>query len=222
MKVLILGANKTTGELAKKLSQRGHEVILVGMDKNVCDRILSEADIEVIVGDYTDLDFLEQNVDIQSADIIIVSTGSDELNVLVSILTKCLGGKRIITLLSDSRVARALRSLGIEVVEFSTTLASLLESIIEGKKEMVDIVEATGTEYKLISYVVSEDDKCVGKKVSELKLPGDVKVIAVFENNELKVDPNSVVIKPGSVLIMLARKDAVKHVKDILRNGTVE
>ncbi len=220
MKILILGANRITSELAKKLSQKGHEVVVVGKDKTMCDRILTETDVEVMVGDYTDLEFLEQNIDIKSSDVIVIATETDETNVLLSVLSKCLGAKRILTLLSDNKVAKALRNMGIEVLEFSNTLASLLESLVEGKKDMVDIVESTGAEYKLISYVVSEGDNCVGKRVNELKLPKGAKIVALFEKGELKTDLNGAVVKPGTVLIILARKELAKHLKDFLKNGT--
>ena len=219
MKVLLVGANRITAELAKRLSQHGHEVSLIGTDKTMCDKILAETDIEVIVGDYTDIDFLEQNVDVRGKDVIIVATGSDEINLLVSILMKCLGAKKIVTIASDSRIARALRNIGVEVLEYATTIASLLEAMIEGKKMTVDMVESIGTEYKLISYMVSEDDRFVGKKLRELKMPPDVKVLAVFDGNELKTDIDNIVLRPGTVLLLLARKEHVKHIRDILESA---
>ncbi len=219
MKVLLVGANRITAELAKRLAQHGHEVSLIGTDKTMCDKILTETDIEVIVGDYTDIDFLEQNIDVKSRDVIIVATGSDEINLLVSILMKCLGAKKIITIASDSRIARALRSVGVEVVEYATTIASLLEAMIEGKKMTVDMVEAVGTEYKLVSYMVSEDDVFVGKKIGDLKMPSDIKILAVFDGNELRTDIENVVLRPGTILLMLTRKEHVKHVRELLESA---
>ncbi len=218
MKILLVGANRITAELAKRLAQHEHEVSLIGTDKTMCDKILTETDIEVIVGDYTDIDFLEQNIDIKGRDVIVVATGSDEINLLVSILMKCLGAKKILTIASDSRIARALRSVGIEVLEYATTIASLLEAMIEGKRMTVDMVEAVGTEYKLISYMVSEDDKFVGKKLSELKVPTDIKILAVFDGNELRTDLENIVLKPGTVLLILARREHVKHIRELLES----
>ncbi|MGW8115228.1 NAD-binding protein [Caproicibacterium sp. NSD3] len=70
--------------LFKTLKERNYQVMLVERDKNTCIKISDELDAEVICGDGTDLDVLN-DAGIKDAEIVVAVTGTDEENLTAEI-----------------------------------------------------------------------------------------------------------------------------------------
>ncbi len=218
MNILIVGANEITAELAKKLAQKGHSVILVGRDASICEEVAATSDVLVVTGDYTDLDFLErQGIEFKRMDVVVIATGSDEVNLMLSVIAKNLGADRVITLVNNEKIERILMRLGIECLGFSKTIAALLEARVEGRRTVTELLEAMGSDYRLVALQIEEDDTSVGKRLSELPLPPMSRILAVFDGEKLVLPDQDITIKPGSIIIALVHKNHVRQFRETFK-----
>ena len=85
MRILIIGAGDTGRHLAKMLSGKGNEVIVVDKDKDKCKLVAEEADVLAINKDATDLSLYEE-VDLRKLDVMVAATDKDEVNLFVALI----------------------------------------------------------------------------------------------------------------------------------------
>ena len=82
MKAIIVGGGKIGYYLLKALKDKYFDVVLIEQNKELCDKIAEELDAEIICGDGSDIDVLE-DAGIEEAEIIAAVTGKDEENLVV-------------------------------------------------------------------------------------------------------------------------------------------
>ena len=87
MKTIIVGGGKVGYNLFKTLKKQNYEVSLVERDKDTCMKIAEDFDADVIWGDGTNLNVLE-DAGIENADIIVAVTGADEENMVICQIAK--------------------------------------------------------------------------------------------------------------------------------------
>ncbi len=81
MKILIAGNGKMGQTLARQLSTEGYDLILIDSDSQVLQSGLEEYDVMAVQGNCASMEVL-QNANVESADLLIATTGSDEVNLL--------------------------------------------------------------------------------------------------------------------------------------------
>ncbi len=81
MKILIAGIGKVGATLAEELSSEGYDLTLIDTDTSVLERIAERYDVMTFAGNCASMKTL-QEVDVESAALLIAATGSDELNLL--------------------------------------------------------------------------------------------------------------------------------------------
>lgn len=95
MDIIIIGSGKLGIGLAKSLSTEGHNVTVIDYNQARVEMLTNKLDIQGICGNGTHVDVLRE-ANIESADIVISSTHSDENNILVCLIAKKLGAKHTI------------------------------------------------------------------------------------------------------------------------------
>ncbi|MBO5110414.1 MAG: Trk system potassium transporter TrkA [Clostridia bacterium] len=81
MRILIAGSGKVGETLAKQLSAEGHDVTLIDSDSRVLASGVERYDVLAVQGNCASMDTLK-NADVMAADLLIATTGTDELNLL--------------------------------------------------------------------------------------------------------------------------------------------
>lgn len=81
MKILIAGDGKLGEILARQLSSEGHEITLVDSDPAVLESSLNRYDVMAVQGNCAAMDVL-RDASVESADLLIAVTGTDEVNLL--------------------------------------------------------------------------------------------------------------------------------------------
>ena len=95
-RVMILGGGRIGYYLAKKLISQGISVKIVEKDKGRCEYLSENLDdILVICGDGTDINLLDEE-DIASMDAFVGVTGHDEENLLMTLMAKHSGIKKLL------------------------------------------------------------------------------------------------------------------------------
>ena len=87
MRIVIVGGGKLGYHLATIMLDRKHDVRLIEKNKLRCMRLANELDVEVICGDGTEIETLE-DAGTQNADCFIAVTGQDQDNLVASQLAK--------------------------------------------------------------------------------------------------------------------------------------
>ena len=101
MKVIIAGAGKVGGLVAKTLADEGHDITIIDSDTDIIDHISNEVDAICIEGSATNPDILIQ-ADAEDADLIFSATQLDEINMISGISAKRLGTKNVIARVRDT------------------------------------------------------------------------------------------------------------------------
>ena len=115
-RVIIVGGGQTGTALAKALDKTKISTRLVDRDPARCEELAEALDrVIVIHGDGTDRDLLlEENV--KNADFLVALTSDEESNVLISLLGKGLGVRRIITRINKLSYIPLVSSMEIEAI----------------------------------------------------------------------------------------------------------
>jgi trk system potassium uptake protein TrkA len=87
MFILIVGSGRTGSLLAGNLSRSGHEVVVVEQDPASFSMLPVDFSGFQIEGDAMESDVLKE-AKIESADLIIVTTGNDQVNYLITQIAK--------------------------------------------------------------------------------------------------------------------------------------
>ncbi len=219
MKILIVGGGSVAYELLSTLSKhrefKKHDIVVIEVDPKRAEEISKAFDVTVINGDATDISLFESqatsSISLSDFDVVIALTDRDEVNVFTLTLAKHYGVNLRMARVKSSKIADMLvkLDLGIPVIVpsvigniFRTYLHTLTEPKLLGEVG----------EYKIYGLVLSSTDKAVNKKVEELHLPEDVKIIFIFNGVEFTVPSKEDILKEGTLLYVLAKESGIEEI----------
>jgi trk system potassium uptake protein TrkA len=87
VKVLIAGAGRLGTQIAQVLAAAGNDVVLVDIDDDRITELEGRLPVRLLAGDACEPGFLE-HAGALTADLVIAATGSDEDNLVISLLAK--------------------------------------------------------------------------------------------------------------------------------------
>ena len=88
MKIIIVGCGRVGQTLAEKLNADGNTVTVVDMLSSKVEAITNRCDVMGVVGNGA-MHTVQREAGIETADLLIAVTNSDELNLLCCIVAKC-------------------------------------------------------------------------------------------------------------------------------------
>jgi trk system potassium uptake protein TrkA len=89
LQILIVGGGLVGSTLAARLSQSGHDVVLIERDGELARRLTTRLDVQVVEADGT-LARVLREAGIEKADVVVAMTESDEANMVVAMLSATL------------------------------------------------------------------------------------------------------------------------------------
>ncbi len=128
MRIVIIGSGRLGSRLASLFTKRGDSVLMVEQNESKFMYIEDRQGIEFLAGNGADDNIIRDALK-KPADIVIVATGNDYTNILISQKIKLLDKTiRIITRLFDVSLATVYTELGIEILcPTSLTIDALLK-----------------------------------------------------------------------------------------------
>ena len=212
---LVIGLGKFGKSCAKELTDLNYEVL--GVDEN--PRLVAEASsylTHTVQADSTDEDFLK-SIGVDSYDACIVAIGDNqESSVMITVLLKEYGAKKIIAKAQSELHAKILRKVGADQVvlpeyDMGKKLAHSLSH-----KNIYDLVDISSN-YSIASITATKE--WVNKTLGELS-PRDkygVNIIAIESNStEPNVFPNaSTVISKNDIVVVIGDNEKLKELKNL-------
>jgi trk system potassium uptake protein TrkA len=213
--VVVVGGTGTAYYLAKELSGKHIELKLIDKDLARCEA-LSEAfpSVTVIHGDGTDLKLMEEE-GINRADLFAALTSDDKVNLLVCLLAKTLGAKKVLAQVRRSDYAHLMQKVGIDVVISPRllTAAQILRFIHYDQIAFFSFIGQDKAE--MIEFLVTPRCALVGKPLKEAGLPRNAIVGAIVRGEQVLIPRGKDYMLPGDHVVVLALPEAVPSLERI-------
>lgn len=215
MKIAVIGLGSFGFQLAKTLSEYGHEVTAIDLNRSLIDRIKSEVSLAVLMNSTNKEDLIE--VGIGDMDTVIVSLGPElEPSILtVHYLTE-IGIKRIVAKALSEDHAKILEAVGAtEVIYPERDMAkkTALRISHPGVLEFFEVT--TGVQIQEIA----PPESFIGKTLKELDLINKfgIQILAIREIIPEKVTyiPKAdFIIKPSDILIVIGEENKLMRLSE--------
>ncbi|MCC6544180.1 MAG: TrkA family potassium uptake protein [Nitrospirae bacterium] len=199
MRIVFIGADEVSIETAKALVRKNHEVIIIETDRVKIDELSEEMDCSFLLGDGSRPNILRE-VNPEQTDILFCLTGSDQTNVIASLVGRSLGFKRVVTSIADEQFEGICRELGLgDTIIPSRTISRYLQDMVGGGKN-VELSTVLKDEARFFTFTAREEDAVA---VKELKLPADARVICYYRENKFAISDDETMLRPGDEIVIL-------------------
>jgi trk system potassium uptake protein TrkA len=219
MKIIITGAGAVGYHLAKMMASESQDIYIVDENKHRLNYVQSNIDVIAIHGDAKSISILKE-ANVETCDLLIAVTASEETNLLVSILAKKFGAKRTIARINNLELkeesnAKLLESLGIDTLISPVELAA--EEIIRLIQRSVFTDDHEFESGKLTVFGISIDEKSQlkNKSISDsshLNPELNFKPIALHRKEETIIVNADTIIYQNDIVYFIADKEAIDNV----------
>lgn len=215
--VMILGGGKVGFKLAKILDgyKKGPMTIkLVEKSPEKC-RILSENLNRTLVlnGDAADINFLKEE-NIENVDVLVSVTGSDELNILTSILGKKLGASKVIVEVKKPDYEVLMQTLEIDSFISPRFLVAGRLSKLFRRTSVISETFLKDGRAEIIELIVSKDSPLIHKELKALRLSAQGIIIGgILRNRKAIIPRGNDIILPQDRLIVFTQPQNIKQVE---------
>ncbi|MBR2448364.1 MAG: Trk system potassium transporter TrkA [Clostridia bacterium] len=222
MKIIINGCGKIGKVILASLVAEGHDVVAIDKDPQVLDDITNVYDVMGVCGNGTDSDILlEAGVD--SVELLVAVTGSDEFNMLSCFLAKKLGAKNTIARIRNPEYNDKSLTFMREQMDISLTINTEQFAAVELfnilKLPSAAKVELFGSKkFQIIEIKLKSDSKLDGLKIMDIrnKFKARFLISAVCRGEEAYIPDGNFVLKSGDrICISATTSEIVRLMKEI-------
>lgn len=218
MKIVIIGLGTIGRTILSSLSCEDHNITIIDENKEKIENLIEKYDVSGVVGNGACLD-IQKEANVGGADIAIVLTDSDELNVFACLVAKQLGVENTIARVRNPAYRKQIMAmrdkLGISMIvnpeqDTATEIFNLInlpaiaqfERFAKGRVLLVEIIASAGCS------LIGESLISLGKKLNTKVL-----ICAVQRGQEVTIPSGNFVIEEGDRIYLTS--DA-KSLRDFL------
>jgi len=202
MKIVIIGIGTIGETILKNLSGEGHTITIIDEDKTIIENLIERYDVFGIVGNGACLD-IQKEADMEDADLAIVLTNSDELNVFACLVAKKIGVKNTIARVRNpdyrKQIVEMKDDLGIAmIVNPEREMANEIFNIVN-LPSVAQIEQFAKGKVSLVEIVVEPSCPLVGETLITLgkKLQTKVLICAVQRGDNVFIPSGTFKIEAG-------------------------
>ena len=220
MKILILGAGVTGSSVAEAFASEENDIVVIDFKQELLDALKDRFDIATVAGNAAHPSVLEQ-AGIDTTDIVIAVTDSDETNMLACLIINALHKRpktiarvRAIDYLNNPKL---FGSAGIPVDIVISPEQIVMESIrnLIEFPGVLHISNFAGGLVRLFSVKVVANGFLTGKKIKTLRerlSDGKTRVVAIFRQGKPTCVTGDISIETGDEVFFVAPRDEVRRV----------
>jgi len=216
--VLILGGSNIGIQTASLLNKIGIKTKLIEVNKAKCEKIAETLPQTLVInGDGTNIDLLKEE-GIETIDGFVAVTGYDEENLLVSLLAKHLGTKKVVAKISRTNYIPILEKIGINAIVNPrlTTASEILRFLKRGEMISLTLLKEGGAE--VIELITHEYSKVIGKPLKSIDLPNNTIIGAIIRKEDIIIPHGEDTIQVDDKLLIFAKASEIIKVEQLF-NG---
>jgi trk system potassium uptake protein TrkA len=216
-RVMIAGGGRTSVYLAKILEDHHVECTIIEADRTKCVKLAEQLSKALILhGNATDMELLEME-GVEEIEGFVVFTGSDDTNMLASLLAKSHGVPKVVALINRIDYIPLVSQVGIDaaVSPRLSAVNSILRYVRRGV--VIGVAALRGIDAEVIEFSVRPGSRIAGRTLAEIGFPEHSLVGAVTRGDEVFVPSGQVALAHGDKVTVLALPDAVKAVEKLFQ-----
>ncbi len=222
MKIIITGAGDVGFHLAKMMASELQDIYLIDENQQRLNYVQSNIDLFAIQGDAKSVAVLKE-AKVESCDLLIAVTSSEETNLLVSILAKKFGAKRTIARINNMELkipenAQLMQSLGVDELISPVQLASEEIQRLIKHSVFTDDHEFEDGKLTVFGITIHHDCDLVNKSVQEsayLNPELKFKPIALHRKDETIIVNAQTTIYPQDIIYFISNRESIDSIIEI-------
>ncbi|MFT6288343.1 MAG: trk system potassium uptake protein TrkA [Halieaceae bacterium] len=220
-RVMIAGGGNIGATLAMAIESE-YDVKVIEKSYARC-RTLSERLKHAIVlnGSAAEPQLLSQE-NIEATDVFCALTNNDESNIMMSMLAKRMGAKKVITLITNTAYAELVGDeIDIAISPQQITIGSLLAHVRRGDISSVHSLRRGAAEaIELIAHGDAYSSKLVGRRLDEISLPEGATIGAIVRGKEVLIAHSHIIVETDDhVILFLVDRTKISAVEKLFAVG---
>ena len=219
MQIVIIGIGKVGLTLVDHLSKEGHGIVIIDNNKKVVEKTVNDYDVMGVLGNGADHN-VQREAHVDTCDLVIAATSSDELNILCCMVAKKLGKADTIARIRNPEYFTLF--MGDEL-----RLNLMVNPEYEAAMEIFRILRSPGAikiepfakgKIDLVEFKLNENNPLNDMKVADIFSKLQVKVLlsAIQREEDVFIPDGEFVLREGDkVYITAAPKDAYLVLKKL-------
>ncbi|MGI6214245.1 MAG: Trk system potassium transporter TrkA [Christensenellales bacterium] len=221
--VMIIGGGKVAFYLAKELEKIGVGVKIIEKDNAKCLELLSGLNkVEVIEGDGSEQQVL-MDEGLKIVDAVVILTGSDEENIMISLFAQKAGAKSIITKINRLSYYSMLMASGVEsIISPRLITANQIIRYVRAKQNskgsaVLNLYKIVNDKAEAVEFIVTDKFQGLSKPLKELEIRKNLLIANILRGNEIILPHGNQTIEKGDKVIVVTTEGYLNDLNDILR-----
>ena len=226
MKIIIFGCGKIGTTIVSCLSEEGHDIVVVDNDRQAITEITNMYDVIGICGNGADCDTLTE-AHVESCDMFIAVTGSDELNMLACYIARRMGAKNTVARIrnpeyNDQSLVSLKDYLGLtSALNPESLIAHEVYNVLRFPSA-IKVETFTSRRLEIVELILKEESPLIGISMIELRKKYTAKflICAVLRDGEIFIPDGRFELKLGDRIALSAAPNEIhKLLKKLVCQG---
>ena len=217
MKVIIVGIGKLGYKLAESMVNEEIDVTVIDSNQKVLDSVNEHLDVLTVMANGIEISILRE-LNIETYDLLVAATDSDETNTLICSLAKQLGCHKTIARIRNPEYMKQLDfikdKMGIDhIINPDLATAQSMEKyllknysfysgdFVKGKVQMIDFNIESMVEF-------------LGKKLMELENFDNLLITAISRNGIIIIPDGSTVLEEKDIIHVIGKKEDIRNLNN--------
>lgn len=210
MHVIIVGCGRVGSELAKLLSNEGHDVVIIDKAQASFDRLSGAFNGITLVGNGFDIALLRQ-AGIEKADAFCAVTNGDNTNLIsAQVAKRIFKVSKVIARVYDPQRAHIYAALGLDIISGTILFAAMLRDKIIESRFSSYLIESKD----LGVLEIEVKNTLIGKTIQDVNVAQEFLVVAIRRLDGVIIPESQTVLKSMDVLMGIVKVASLKKIKE--------
>lgn len=220
MRIIIIGAGKVGFNLAKRLSEEKHEVVLIEENQERQSVVDNYLDVLTIAGHGASPQVL-QSAGVKNSDLVVAVTDIDEVNMIACMIAKHFGAKKTIARVRDPVYVEHSKTFFKQLADIDLIINPELITALEISKLLktpaaLDVEDFAGGKVQMVELRVDPNSPIIGKKLKDTELPPAVLIAAILREDEIIIPTGENIISKNDIVFIVGQTESMAGAEAII------